>query len=142
MSYDLSIVIVNWNGRDFLSRCVETIVSSAPNLTYEVVIVDNASQEDSIAQLRSNEVAAQPIANGHLRIINNADNRGFGAANNQAFALSDSPLVFLLNLDTEGRPGTIDTLISKLRSDPRIGACGPKIVNADGSIQTSAFLNP
>ena len=110
MPYDLSIIIVNWNGSDLLTRCVETIVSSAPNLTYEIVVVDNASQDDSIAQLRSNEVAAQMIANGQLRIFNNAENRGFGAANNQAFALTDSPFVFLLNLDTEVRPGTIDTL--------------------------------
>ena len=142
MSYDLSIVIVNWNGRDLLPRCVETIVSSAPNLTYEIVVVDNDSKDDSIAQLCSNEVAAQLIATGQLRIIKNADNRGFGAANNQAFALTDSPFVFLLNLDTEVRPGTIDTLINKLRADPTIGACGPKILNTDGSVQTSAFFNP
>jgi GT2 family glycosyltransferase len=142
MAYDLSIIIVNWNGGILLTRCVETIASSAPNLTYEIVVVDNASQDDSLAQLRSNDIAAQMIAKEQLRIINNADNRGFGAANNQAFALTDSPFVFLLNLDTEVRPGTIDTLVNKLRSDPRIGACGPKIQNADGSLQISAYFNP
>ena len=142
MPYDLSIIIVNWNGSGLLTRCVETIANSAPNVTYEIVIIDNASRDDSIAQLRSNEVAAQMIASGQLRLFNNPENRGFGAANNQAFALTDSPLVFLLNLDTEVRPGTIDTLVNKLRSDPGIGACGPRILNIDGSLQTSVYFNP
>ena len=142
MPYDLSVIIVNWNGSGLLSRCVESIVSAAPKLSYEIIVVDNASQDDSIAELRSNEVAAQLIANDRLRIINNADNRGFGTANNQAFAVTDAPFLFLLNLDTEVRPGTIDTLVNKLRADPAIGACGPKILNADGSLQISAYFNP
>ena len=82
------------------------------------------------------------IASEQLRIFFNSENRGFGAANNQAFALTDSPFVFLLNLDTEVPPGTIDTLIQKLKSDPKIGACGPKMLNADGSSQMSVFFNP
>jgi N-acetylglucosaminyl-diphospho-decaprenol L-rhamnosyltransferase len=142
MPYDLSIIIVNWNGSGLLARCVETIASSAPKLTYEIIVVDNASQDDSIAQLRSNEVGAQMIASEQLRILNNTENRGFGAANNQGFALSNSAFVFLLNLDTEVQPDAIDTLINRLRSDPTIGACGPKILNVDGSLQTSVFFNP
>lgn len=142
MPYDLSIIIVNWNGGSLLTRCVETIVSSAPGVTYEVVVIDNASQDDSLARLRSSEVTAPMIARGQLRIFNNAENRGFGAANNQAFALTSSPFVFLLNLDTEVPPGTIDTLINKLSSDRTIGACGPRLLNSDGSLQVSVFFNP
>ena len=142
MAYDLSIIIVNWNGGQLLSRCIETVVSSAPKVTYEIVIVDNASADDSLDRLRANEVAAPMIDSGQIRIILNSDNRGFGAANNQAFAVVDSPYVFLLNLDTEVPPGTIDTLIDKLKSDPKIGACGPKMLNTDGSLQVSAFFNP
>jgi len=142
MPYDLSIIIINWNGGSLLTRCVETIVSSAPKVSYEIVIVDNASSDESLAELQASEVAAQMIANKQLRIVFNSENRGFGAANNQAFALTDSPFVFLLNLDTEVRPGTIDTLLQKLTSDPKIGACGPKLLNADGTTQTSVFFNP
>lgn len=142
MPYDLSIIIVNWNGGRLLTRCIETVISSAPEVTYEIVVVDNASTDDSLAQLRSSEVAAPMIEREQIRIVVNSENRGFGAANNQAFALTDSPLVFLLNLDTEVRPGTIDTLIQKLNSDPKIGACGPRMLNADGSLQTSVFFNP
>jgi N-acetylglucosaminyl-diphospho-decaprenol L-rhamnosyltransferase len=142
MPCDLSIIIINWNGGSLLARCVETIVSSAPTATYEIVIVDNASADDSLAQLRASEVAAPMIARDQLRIINNSENRGFGAANNQAFALTTSPFVFLLNLDTEVPPGAIDTLLARLTSESRIGACGPKILNFDGSVQTSVFFNP
>ena len=142
MPYDLSIIIVNWNGAGLLARCVETIVTSAPKTTYEIVVIDNASTDDSVAQLCANEVAARMIASEQLRIINNSENRGFGAANNQAFTLSDSPFVFLLNLDTEVPAGTVDTLVNKLKSDRTIGACGPRILNLDGSLQTSVFFNP
>ncbi len=142
MACDLSIIIVNWNGGRLLTRCIETIASSAPKVAYEIVIVDNASTDDSLAQLRASEVAGPMIDSARIRIILNDDNRGFGAANNQAFAFTDSPYVFLLNSDTEVPPGTIDTLVEKLESDPKIGACGPKMLNPDGSLQTSVFFNP
>ena len=82
MSYDLSIIIVNWNGGSLLTKCVESIVNSAPKSAYEIVIIDNASADDSLAQLRANETAAIMIDSGQLRIFNNSENRGFGAANN------------------------------------------------------------
>lgn len=142
MPYDLSIIIVNWNGGSLLTRCVETIVTSDPQTTYEIVVVDNASADDSLDQLRASEVAAPLIDGGQLRIVVNAENRGFGAANNQGFSLTNSPFVFMLNLDTEVRPGTIDRLIEKLNADRTIGACGPRIVNTDGSLQVSVFFSP
>ena len=136
MPYELSIIIVNWNGGGLLRRCVETIVSSQPATTYEIVIVDNASADDSLDQLRAgNRARSLQPTNPHLY----EENRGFGAANNQGFALTNSPFVFLLNLDTEVGPGTIDTLLRTIKSDPSIGVCGPKIFNSDGSLQISAF---
>ena len=142
MPYELSIIIVNWNGGNLLRRCVETIVTSPPAASYEVLIVDNASADDSLDQLRASESLAPLIANQQLRIIQNSENRGFGAANNQGFAATNSPFVFLLNLDTEVRPGTIDTLMQSVASDETIGISGPKILNSDGSTQISAFFNP
>ena len=142
MPYDLSIIIVNWNGGSLLTRCVETVVSSAPKVTYEIVVIDNASADDSLAQLRASAVSTRLMASRQLRIINNSENRGFGAANNQAFEITDSPFVFLLNLDTEVPPGTIDKLMAKLDEDQSIGACGPKLLNTDGSLQVSVFFNP
>lgn len=142
MPYELSIIIVNWNGGSLLRRCVETVVTSPPAVSYEILIVDNASTDDSLDQLRASELLAPRIAKQQLRFIQNSENRGFGAANNQGFAATESPFVFLLNLDTEVRPGTIDTLMQAIAADETIGICGPKILNSDGSLQISAFFNP
>lgn len=142
MPYELSIIIVNWNGGSLLRRCVETVVTSSPAASYEILIVDNASADDSLDQLRASELLAPLIAKQQLRFIQNSENRGFGAANNQGFAATESAFVFLLNLDTEVRPGTIDTLMQAIAADETIGICGPKILNSDGSLQISAFFNP
>jgi GT2 family glycosyltransferase len=142
MPYDLSIIVVNWNGGSLVTRCIETIVSSAPKVSYEIVIIDNASTDNSLNELRASKIVGPMIESEQIRIVLNSENRGFGAANNQAFALTESPFVFLLNSDTEVSPGTIEKLIEKLKSDPKIGACGPKLLNADGSVQTSVFFNP
>jgi GT2 family glycosyltransferase len=135
----LSIIIVNWNGGELLRRCVESVVSSPPSVDYEVIVVDNASSDDSLARLRATE-AARKLGDA-LRIVENADNRGFGQANNQAFVLTRAPLVFLLNPDTEVTAGSIDRLTSTIRSGARVGATGPKLLNADGSTQVSVWRN-
>ncbi len=142
MSAELSIIIVNWNGGTLLRRTVESVVASPPSIEYEVVVIDNASADDSLAQLRASEEVAPLIANGRLRVVENKDNLGFGKANNAAFALTNSPLLFLLNPDTEVTQGSIDRLIATVRSDERIGMAGPKLVNADGSLQVSVWRNP
>jgi GT2 family glycosyltransferase len=135
----LSIIIVNWNGGELLRRSVESIVAWPPSVDYEVVVVDNASTDDSLARLGASE-AAEALG-ARLRIIENKDNRGFGRANNQAFALTRAPLLFLLNPDTEVTEGSIDRLIATARSGARVGASGPKLLNADGSTQTSVWRN-
>lgn len=139
---DLSVIVVNWNGGGLLKRCVETVIDSSPAVAYEIVVIDNASADDSVAQLRESEAVAPLVERGQLRIFVNSENRGFGAANNQAFKLTCSPFVFLLNADTEVPPRTIDILLQKLAADPTIGACGPRMLNSDGSLQVSVFFSP
>lgn len=139
---DLSIVIVSWNSGNLLRRCAASIVGSAPTVAYEIIVIDNASSDQSLALLRGDEAAAALLADGRLRIIENAANPGFGAANNQAFALSRAPFVLLLNPDTVIVPGAIDSLIGVLRSDPGVAACGPRLLNPDGSLQVSVWRNP
>jgi GT2 family glycosyltransferase len=137
VSAELSIIIVNWNGGDLLRRCVESLVAAPPSLSFEVVVIDNASADDSLARLRASDAA--PALGAGLRVIANEDNRGFGRANNQAFALTSAPLLFLLNPDTEVTQGSIDRLITAVRSGKRVGAAGPKLLNADGSTQVSVW---
>jgi len=141
MSVELSIIIVNWNGRDLLAKCLESIVKRPPAVSYEIVVVDNASTDGSVEWLR----AAQ--SNGLLkgagfRLIENTENFGFARANNIAFRQTSSRLVFLLNSDTEVREGAIDRLIETLKSNEKAGGCGPKLLNSDGSLQHSVYRNP
>jgi len=135
---DLCIVIVNWNGGQFLRRCIESVKLSPPKVSWEIVVADNASTDESLTWLRP--LAAN--AESKIRLIENAENVGFGKANNQAIAGSESPLLLLLNNDTEVTPGAIDLLIRTLSSDESIGACGPRLINPDGSLQVSAWRNP
>jgi GT2 family glycosyltransferase len=139
LSAELSIIIVNWNGGDLLRRTVESVVAAPPSLTHEVVVVDNASSDDSLARLRAS--GAAEALGARLRVRENADNLGFGRANNQAFSETTSPLLLLLNPDTEVTAGSIDLLIKTVRAGERIGAAGPKLLNADGSVQVSVWRN-
>ncbi len=142
MSIGLSIIIVNWNGGELLQRAVESVITCPPAVDYEIVIVDNASTDDSLALLRASDLARTLRDAGSLRIVENQENRGFGQANNQAFAMTDAPLLLLLNPDTEVTAGSIDRLIATVQSDPQIGAAGPRLLNADGSVQISVWRNP
>ncbi|MEP6569269.1 MAG: glycosyltransferase family 2 protein [Acidobacteriota bacterium] len=134
--------MVNWNGGELLRRSVESIAAWPPSVEYEIVIIDNASTDDSLALLRASEPARTFSEHGRLRIVENAENRGFGQANNQAFALTEAPLVLLLNPDTEVTPGSIDRLIATVESNSKIAAAGPRLLNSDGSLQISVWRNP
>jgi N-acetylglucosaminyl-diphospho-decaprenol L-rhamnosyltransferase len=142
LSFELSIIVVNWNGGALLGRCVESVAARPPSLPFEVVVVDNASADDSLARMREGAGARALGEAGRLRVVENADNRGFGRANNQAFALTRAPLLFLLNPDTELTEGAVDRLVETLRTGARVGAVGPKLLNADGSLQVSVWRNP
>jgi GT2 family glycosyltransferase len=131
---ELAIVIVNWNGGELLRRALESVAQFPPRLAYEIVVVDNASTDDSRAWLET--------LGGRVRLIKNEENQGFGRANNQAFAATRAPLLFLLNSDAEVQAGAIDTLVETINSDERIGVVGPRLVNADGSLQASVWRNP
>jgi len=135
MTPDLSIIIVNWNGGELLRRCLESVVSNPPDISWEIILVDNASTDKSLDWVRTCNIR-------NLRLIENSENLGFGKANNLAFAQSSAPLLFLLNNDAEVRHGAIDRLIATVNSDPRVGACGPRLVNPDGSLQISVWRNP
>lgn len=125
---DLSVVIVNWNVRDLLRRCLETIVA-AQSPVVEVIVVDNASSDGSAEMVHT----AFPRAT----LIANADNRGFPAANNQGLAAARGRFVMILNPDTEIVGDALARMVAYLDAHPEAGALGPQLVNPDGSIQSS-----
>jgi GT2 family glycosyltransferase len=138
----LAIIFVNWNGGQLLSRAVESIVAFPPSVEYEIVVVDNASTDDSLTKLQSTEAGKLLEARRQLRLIRNTENRGFGPANNQGFEITTTPLVLLLNPDAAVTAECIDRLITAVRADTLVAAAGPRILNADGSLQVSVWHNP
>ncbi len=126
---DLSIIIVNWNTRDLLAKCLESIAAHPPESAFEVLVVDNASDDGSAQMVR------ERFAWVHL--IENQENVGFARANNQAIRQCQGQYILLLNSDTEVLPGALEELVAFMESHPRAGAAGARLLNSDGSLQPS-----
>lgn len=129
----LSVIIVSWNVRDLLRRCVQSLAATT-GLELEVIVIDNNSSDNSAAMVRSEFP--------HVRLIANETNNGFAAANNQGFALATSDYIMMLNPDTEVRPNALSLLVEQLIQQPQIGLIGPALLNADGTRQRSVRRNP
>ncbi|NMB87737.1 MAG: glycosyltransferase family 2 protein [Chloroflexi bacterium] len=128
---DLSIIVVSWNTRDLLVKCLESIYSNAPRYTFEVFVVDNDSSDDSVA------VVEQSFQDVYL--IKNTDNVGFARANNQAIHHCSGRYILLLNSDTEALPDAFDEMIAFLDQHPDAGAAGSYLIGADGRLQNSCY---
>jgi N-acetylglucosaminyl-diphospho-decaprenol L-rhamnosyltransferase len=129
---DLLIAIVNWNTRDILATCLESIVEEMkPQMRWriEIVVVDNASADGSP------QMVSQRFP--QVLLVENATNVGFSRANNQAIQLMDSRYVLVLNSDTKVLPGALAGLLEFMDAHPRCGAAGAHLLNADGSLQQS-----
>ena len=126
---DLSIIIVNWNTRELLAKCLESIAAHPPERTFEVLVVDNASSDGS-AQMVQERFA-------WVQLIENQKNVGFARANNQAIQRCRGQYILLLNSDTEVLPGALEGLVAFMESHPRAGAAGARLLNPDGSLQPS-----
>lgn len=131
---DLSIVIVNWNTRDMLRDCLATVFAGLGTLKAEVMVVDNASTDGSLAMLETEFPQVIRIAN--------AENRGFAAANNQALARARGRHMLLLNTDTLVHGDVLSAAVAHLDANPDIGVLGPRVLNRDGSTQVSATAFP
>ncbi len=117
------MVVVNWNRRELLRACLHSLACQTHS-DFEVVVVDNGS-EDGSAELVSEIAASYPVP---LRLIRNADNRGFCVANNQGFAASNAELVALLNNDAEADPGWLEALEAVIRRAEDVGMAASKIL--------------
>ncbi len=137
---DLSIVIVSWNVRALLRRCLQSVLAEAKpgpgdgvfqlgDWKVEILIVDNASADGSIEMVRSQFP--------HVHLIANGENRGFTAANNQGLSRARGRYLLLLNPDTEVVGDALATMIRYVEANAEIGALGAKLLYPDGSIQSS-----
>jgi len=130
----ISVVIVGWQVRDLLRGCLASIAMHEDRDALVVWVVDNGSTDGTAAM-----VAAEfPW----VRLIAQANNPGFAAANNLALRRATGDICVLLNPDTELRDAALSMLATYLRANPAVGVVGPRLLNPDGSLQSAGFAPP
>ncbi|WP_435922655.1 glycosyltransferase family 2 protein [Paenibacillus sp. DYY-L-2] len=123
---DLSIIIVSYNTCRLTVDCLESVYGSETVYSYEVIVVDNASKDDSVQAIQESFP--------QVRLIANNDNTGFAKANNQAMEIAQGRYVLLLNSDTIVQKDTFQTMIAYMDGHPDLGAAGCKIILPDGTL--------
>lgn len=142
---DMTIIVVSWNTRELLARCLASVFSSITSsttafeghiapLTGEVIVIDNGSSDGSIEMVR------EKYPQAHL--FTSKNNVGFARANNVALRECRGRYALLLNPDTEVLAGGLDTLVSFMDQHPEAGAAGPTVLNPDGTLQQSCHRSP
>ena len=121
---DISVAVINWNRRDYLRACLASLTRQQ-GADFEVIVVDNGSRDGSLEMIRA-EFAGR--AGFRLSVIANAVNRGFCAANNQAFAAARGSFIALLNNDAEAEPDFLAALRSAFDAAPEIGMAAAKVL--------------
>lgn len=131
---DLSVIIVNWNTKELLSRCLSLVYDTVTNLECEVFVVDNASQDGSAAMVRR--------FFPQTRLLENEENVGFARANNQAIKESRGRYILLLNSDTFVMEGTIERMVAFMDAHPEAGVAGCRLYYPNGKLQLSCTSFP
>ena len=131
---DLTVSIVNTNNSAMLERCLRSIEKNTRRVSLDLIVVDNASTDDSRAML------AREFP--RVRVLENSERRGFAASHNRALALGTGRYLIILNDDTEIFAECFETLVAFMDAHPEAGACGAQLLNPDGSLQRTANRFP
>ena len=124
---ELAIVIVSFNARDTLDRCLASLHAHPPRTPHDIVVVDNASGDGSADLVR--------MRWPHVRVIPLAENIGFARGTNVGLRQSRSELALLLNSDTVAPPEAIDRLVAVLRAHPEAAVVGPRLVDEHDRVE-------
>ncbi len=119
MRVKISVIIVNYNGERYLARCLDALAQQTFS-DYEVIVVDNASRDGSVALIRH--------ADPSIHLIENSKNVGFGGANNTGFTVAKGEYIALLNPDAFPEPDWLLHLLEGMESHPQIGICASKLI--------------
>jgi N-acetylglucosaminyl-diphospho-decaprenol L-rhamnosyltransferase len=126
---DLSIIIVSWNVRDLLRSCLDSLEGERDSVSLEVIVVDAASADGSVAMVQADFP--------WVRLIARSENVGFPKGNNLGIAEARGRYLLLLNPDTELVAGALSALLDYIEQQPGVGVLGPQLLNPDGSVQSS-----
>ena len=131
---DVSVIIVNWNTKKLLRDCLSSVYEHAGDIDYEIIVIDNASTDGSAEMVKSD---FQQVI-----LIENSDNRGFAAANNQGIAFAKGKYVLLLNSDTVVLDNAIAKTVRFADKNPQAAVTGCKVLNPDRTLQRTCFMFP
>lgn len=125
---EVSIIIVSWNVREYLRKCLEAVFTMIEsNTSYEVIVVDNHSVDGSLEMVQNDYP--------RVKLISNMYNAGFAAACNQGAQIASGKHLLFLNDDTEVKAGAVERLLEYLKNNHRVGIAGARLLNPDGTLQ-------
>lgn len=130
----LSVIVVNWNTQDILRGCLQSVRDHLREPASETIVIDNGSQDGSAEMV----LADFP----QVRLIRNAENLGFGPANNQGMAAASGEFFLLLNSDARLVDDTPRRLVELMKGRPQVGVVGPRLIFEGGRLQPSANRFP
>lgn len=131
---DISIVIVAWNAQRYVELCLESLAAAPPRRSLEVIVVDNASADGTVGMIE----ARYPW----VKLIKSPENLGFSKGNNVGIRECTGRYIALINPDVQVLPGCLDALADFLDQNPKIGNVGPRVLNPDGTLQSSCRQFP
>ena len=131
---EVSVVVVNWNTQDILRDCLRSIYEHCGEIDLEVIVIDNASTDGSVEMIKKDFP--------QVTLIENSQNRGFAAANNQGIAISRGRYVLLLNSDTVVLDNAIAKTVAFADSHPEAAIVACRVLNPDRTLQPTCFMFP
>ncbi len=126
---ELSVIIINWNTRELVLECMDSVYRTTEGLDFEVILVDNGSTDGSVDAVRRRFPQAVVVAN--------PENLGFAGACNRGVERARGRYLAILNSDTVLTPSSLKTLVEFMDANPRVAICAPQLLNMDGTLQNS-----
>ena len=131
---DVSIIIVGWNVRQLLYDCLKSVYDETARIDFEVIYVDNASEDGSVEMVRKDFP--------DVKIIENDENKGFIKANNQGIEISKGRYILLLNSDTLILNDAIARMLECADEHPEAAVVGCKVLSGDKTLRRTCFMYP
>ena len=131
---DVSVIVISWDMRDMLKAMLSSVCYFTSGVSYELIVVDNASK-DGTADMVSREFS-------YVRLIKNTENRGVAPARNQAFKIADGRYVVTLDADMVFVENSLEQMVRFMEGHPEAGICGCKLTFPDGTVQPSSRRFP
>lgn len=131
---DLSVIVITWNCKDMLERCLDSILMKISGVSYEIIVIDNNSQDETIRMLKERFPS--------IRLFMNSENKGVAAARNQGFRAAIGRYILILDADTEVVSSNMGDLISYMDNNPSAGILGCSLLSYNNELHPSARTFP